>query len=228
MTHLRICSSPKNSSIHGKPGYRGLAPLAYMRGRTLKFFYHLDEAQNTTAMSDENVPQTLVENSKMAVTGDIGFSRCCTRRCRRRAGGETRGGFWLTRRQRRVGAGGRVVRAGGIAGHGANRLGTAGGAVGGVPVALASEAELERIFGDCELGALPPFGGAYGLRTVVDASLSAVSDILCASNMRHEGIRLRYRDYETLEAPLGPLRGADLNAKIATQRRGLVRRRNTS
>ena len=66
-------------------------------------------------------------------------------------------------------------------------------------------------------GALPPFGGAYGLRTIVDASLAAVSEILCASNTRHEGIRLRYRDYETLEAPLRSLRGAD-RRETATRR----------
>ncbi len=103
-------------------------------------------------------------------------------------------------------------------------------ALGGVPVALASEAELERIFGDCELGALPPFGGAYGLRTVVDASLSAVCDILCASNMRHEGIRLRYRDYETLESPLRARFAVPTDAKQrrTAQAAGLVRRRNTS
>jgi Ala-tRNA(Pro) deacylase len=71
----------------------------------------------------------------------------------------------------------------------------------GAPVVLAAEDELERVFGDCERGALPPFGRPYGLRTVVDASLSGCSEIICAGNTRHEGVRLRYRDYEALEAP---------------------------
>src|SRR4051812_3783278 len=33
---------------------------------------------------------------------------------------------------------------------------------------IATEGEVERIFRDCELGALPPFGHLYGLKTVVD------------------------------------------------------------
>lgn len=74
--------------------------------------------------------------------------------------------------------------------------------LGGTPVALASEDELGRVFGDCELGALPPFGAAYGLRTVVDAGLAAGSEIVCVGNARHEEFRLRYRDFEALEAPL--------------------------
>lgn len=72
----------------------------------------------------------------------------------------------------------------------------------GVAVALAAEDEIGTIFGDCERGALPPFGRLYGLRTVVDASLSGASEILCAGNARHEGLRLRYRDYEAIEAPI--------------------------
>lgn len=49
-----------------------LAPLAYMRGRTLSnSFIILDEAQNTTAMQMKMCLTRLGENSKMAVTGDI-------------------------------------------------------------------------------------------------------------------------------------------------------------
>jgi Ala-tRNA(Pro) deacylase len=36
---------------------------------------------------------------------------------------------------------------------------------------LASEPELEELFRDCEPGAVPPVGAAYGLPTVVDDSL---------------------------------------------------------
>jgi Ala-tRNA(Pro) deacylase len=76
------------------------------------------------------------------------------------------------------------------------------GALDGVPVELAGEDELERVFGDCERGAFPPFGTLYGLRTVVDASLAGVAEIICLGHMRHEALRLRYRDYEAVEAPL--------------------------
>ncbi len=36
---------------------------------------------------------------------------------------------------------------------------------------LASEAEIARIFDDCEFGAVPPLGSAYGVPTIVDDSL---------------------------------------------------------
>lgn len=39
------------------------------------------------------------------------------------------------------------------------------------PVALASEEEASALFPDCEHGAIPPLGAAYGLVAVVDASL---------------------------------------------------------
>jgi Ala-tRNA(Pro) deacylase len=36
---------------------------------------------------------------------------------------------------------------------------------------LASEREIEKLFDDCDSGAIPPIGSAYGLPTVLDASL---------------------------------------------------------
>jgi Ala-tRNA(Pro) deacylase len=47
----------------------------------------------------------------------------------------------------------------------------------GRPVALASEEEVETMFDDCDLGAVPPIGGAYGLDVVVDDSLAGDEDI---------------------------------------------------
>jgi len=69
-------------------------------------------------------------------------------------------------------------------------------------VRLASEAELERVFHNCELGAVPPFGTLYGIPTLVDASLSGEAEILVESNWRHEGVQLAFRDYMALEKPL--------------------------
>lgn len=67
---------------------------------------------------------------------------------------------------------------------------------------IATEDEVETVFADCERGALPPFGHLYGLLTVVDSSLASVGEIVVEGNTRHEGLRLRYRDYEALERPL--------------------------
>lgn len=67
---------------------------------------------------------------------------------------------------------------------------------------IASEDEVGQVFGDCERGALPPFGRLYGLTTLVDASLAGGSEIVFVGNSRHEGVRMRYRDYEAIEAPI--------------------------
>ncbi len=42
---------------------------------------------------------------------------------------------------------------------------------------LATEDELTDLFPDCELGAVPPFGSAYNIPTVIDDSLLSVADI---------------------------------------------------
>jgi len=70
-------------------------------------------------------------------------------------------------------------------------------------VEIASEDEVQLLFGgDCERGALPPFGRLYGLTTFVDASLAGGSEIIFAGNTRHEGMRMRYRDYVEVEDPI--------------------------
>lgn len=49
-----------------------IAPLAYMRGRTLEnSFVILDEAQNTTSMQMKMFLTRLGFNSKMVITGDV-------------------------------------------------------------------------------------------------------------------------------------------------------------
>ena len=62
------------SDIHKKreAGIIEIAPLAYMRGRSLKnAFILLDEAQNTTLMQMKMFLTRLGENSRMIVNGDI-------------------------------------------------------------------------------------------------------------------------------------------------------------
>ncbi len=85
--------------------------------------------------------------------------------------------------------------------------------LGGVPVALASEDEMEQAFPDCERGALPPFGRLYAMTTVVDPRLGAWGEIVCVGNQRHEGIRLRFQDFKALEAPLVAYFGTEDHAE---------------
>jgi Ala-tRNA(Pro) deacylase len=67
---------------------------------------------------------------------------------------------------------------------------------------IATESELESIFADCEHGALPPFGRLYGLTTIVDASLAGGAEVAFMGNTRHEGVRMRFKDYEAVESPV--------------------------
>ena len=46
-----------------------------------------------------------------------------------------------------------------------------------VHMGLATEGELNEIFDDCETGAIPPVGNAYGIDVLVDDSLEQCSDI---------------------------------------------------
>ena len=45
------------------------------------------------------------------------------------------------------------------------------------PVELATEEEIGTLFPDCDIGAVPPVGAAYGLRAVVDETLDEQDDI---------------------------------------------------
>ena len=42
---------------------------------------------------------------------------------------------------------------------------------------LANEPEIDRLFIDCSPGAIPPFGQAYGIETVLDEALTALADV---------------------------------------------------
>jgi Ala-tRNA(Pro) deacylase len=68
-------------------------------------------------------------------------------------------------------------------------------------VELASEEQFKKLFPDCEVGALPPFGSQYGLKTLVDESLTHDPEIVIEGNTHEESIRMKYADFERLEHP---------------------------
>jgi Ala-tRNA(Pro) deacylase len=47
----------------------------------------------------------------------------------------------------------------------------------GRSVALASEQEVGQLFADCDLGAVPPLGDAYGLDVVLDEALAGLDEV---------------------------------------------------
>jgi Ala-tRNA(Pro) deacylase len=68
-------------------------------------------------------------------------------------------------------------------------------------VAVVHELELIDHFPDCESGAVPPFGSMYGIRTVIDESLTQQHEITFCGNRHREAIRMQYQDYSEIERP---------------------------
>jgi len=66
---------------------------------------------------------------------------------------------------------------------------------------LASEAEFKSMFPECELGAMPPFGGLYGMETFVADRLAEDEFIAFNAGTHTELIRMRFRDFERLAEP---------------------------
>jgi Ala-tRNA(Pro) deacylase len=66
---------------------------------------------------------------------------------------------------------------------------------------LASGCEIEAVFRNCEWGTIPPFGRLYELETVADASLRGAGVVAFGTSARHVGVRMHFRDYESLEQP---------------------------
>jgi Ala-tRNA(Pro) deacylase len=74
-------------------------------------------------------------------------------------------------------------------------------ALGAQHVELARELDCARVFPDCEIGALPPFGSQYGVETLVDYALTEDDEIVFVGNDHRQSIRMKYRLYAELEQP---------------------------
>jgi len=69
-------------------------------------------------------------------------------------------------------------------------------------VRLAAEAEYKDVFPDCEVGAMPPFGNLYGMKTYVTANLADESEIVFNAGTHTEVIKMSYVDFERLVKPV--------------------------
>jgi Ala-tRNA(Pro) deacylase len=67
---------------------------------------------------------------------------------------------------------------------------------------LASEAEFKDRFPDCELGAMPPLGHLYGMKTYVSGELAEEREIAFNAGTHTEVIKLDYDDFERLVQPV--------------------------
>lgn len=65
-------------------------------------------------------------------------------------------------------------------------------------MALAAEQELRSLFPDCQLGAVPALGQAYGLKTLVEESLLSQPEIYFEAGNHEELIHVRESQFEKL------------------------------
>jgi len=67
---------------------------------------------------------------------------------------------------------------------------------------LATEDEIGRLFPDCDLGAMPPFGNLYDMRVYVDSGL-ALDDWMAFNAGTHTDVlHMRFKDYKWLVNPI--------------------------
>ena len=81
-------------------------------------------------------------------------------------------------------------------------LGALRHAAGRRRLSLVREEEMRRLFPDCELGAMPPFGQLYRMPVYVDACLSKAQAIAFQAGNHHEVVRMVYAEYARLAKPL--------------------------
>ena len=74
-------------------------------------------------------------------------------------------------------------------------------ATGRMGMRLENELELQRLFPDCELGAMPPFGHLYGLPMFVDRCLAREPDLYFEAGTHHELVHMTWADYARLAQP---------------------------
>lgn len=74
-------------------------------------------------------------------------------------------------------------------------------ATGTATAELATEADFNDRFPDCEAGAIPPFGNLYGIDAYVDDSLAGGGDIAFNAGTHTELLRMPFGEFERLAAP---------------------------
>jgi len=68
-------------------------------------------------------------------------------------------------------------------------------------VELADEEQMGKLFGDCELGAEPPFGNLYDMPTIMDKALEKDDHIMFQGGTHEKAISMSMADYRKLASP---------------------------
>ncbi len=66
---------------------------------------------------------------------------------------------------------------------------------------LAQEDEIENLFPDCEVGAMPPFGNFYDMPVYAASALAEDEEIVFNAGTHTDAIRMSYKDYIRLVDP---------------------------
>lgn len=74
-------------------------------------------------------------------------------------------------------------------------------AAGTDQVRFATEEEFKRLFADCEVGAMPPFGNLYGMEVYAATPLTEDEEIAFNAGSHTELIKMSYRDFARLVKP---------------------------
>jgi Ala-tRNA(Pro) deacylase len=73
--------------------------------------------------------------------------------------------------------------------------------LGANQVRLATEDELGKLFPDCELGAMPPFGSLYHMPVYLDSSLTGEERIAFNAGTHREVLHMKTADFRNLVQP---------------------------
>jgi hypothetical protein len=73
--------------------------------------------------------------------------------------------------------------------------------LGADAVRLASEAEMEKIFTDCETGAIPPLRHWKDVAVFMDASLASAETLVFQAGTHEDAIQLNFHDWFALVSP---------------------------
>jgi Ala-tRNA(Pro) deacylase len=74
--------------------------------------------------------------------------------------------------------------------------------LGSSEIHLATEAELYKLFPECEVGAMPPFGNLFDIPVVVDETVAASQFIAFTAGTHRDVIHMGFGDFRRLVKPL--------------------------
>ena len=63
---------------------------------------------------------------------------------------------------------------------------------------LATEEEITQLFKDCDPGAVPPLGPAYGVETLLDETLNSLDDVYFEAGDHEQLVHIRGEDFQDL------------------------------